>query len=177
MAGELGGMMRVMPFIGTCFVFGAMASVGLPGFANFMSEMMVIFGAWESGMWFFIPAILSVWGLVITGVYLLRAVKNVWYGDMPERWSTLQDARTPIQMAPFLVLIGVLLFFGFYPQPMIDVIHQGAEPVLERVQAAGETAQASAGAPTPDGAARAAADGPRGGEVVRCSPRSPSTWT
>ena len=157
MASDLGGMMRVMPFIGTCFVFGALASVGLPGFANFISEMMTIFGAWESGMWLFIPAILSVWGLVVTGVYMLRAVKNVWYGDMPDRWAKLQDAQTLVQKAPFLVLIAVLLFFGFYPQPMLDVIHQGAEPVFERVRAAGDTEQASVGAPVePDGAARAA---------------------
>lgn len=133
MAPDLGGMIRVMPFIGTCFVFGAMASVGLPGFANFNSEMMTIFGAWESGMWLFIPAILSVWGLVITGVYMLRAVKNVWYGDMPKRWAKLKDASNVVQRTPYVVLIGVLLLFGFWPKPMIDVIHQGAEPVLERI--------------------------------------------
>jgi len=141
MASDLGGMMRVMPFIGTCFVFGAMASVGLPGFANFVSEMMTIFGAWESRMWLFVPAVLSVWGLVITGVYMLRAVKNVWYGDMPERWAKLKDARTTVQKAPYVVLIGTLLFFGFHPQPMIDVIHQGTVPVLERVKAAADDAE------------------------------------
>ena len=136
MTTDLGGLMRVMPFAGTCFVFGAMASVGLPGFANFNSEMMVIFGAWESGIAFFIPAILAVWGLVITGVYLLRAVKNVWYGDMPERWKHLKDAVTPVQKAPYIILIAVLLLFGFWPQPMIDVIHDGgngAAAVVTRV--------------------------------------------
>lgn len=136
MVDELGGLMRVMPFAGTCFVFGAMASVGLPGFANFISEMMVIFGAWESGIFIFIPAILAVWGLVITGVYLLRAVKNVWYGDMPERWKKLKDARTPVERAPYLVLIATLLLFGFWPQPMIDRIHDGghgAAAVVVRV--------------------------------------------
>lgn len=145
MVGDLGGMMRVMPFVGTCFVFGAMASVGLPGFANFISEMMVIFGAWESGLWMCIPAVLAVWGLVITGVYMLRAIKNVWYGDMPERWKDLRDARTPVQRAPYLVLIGTLLLFGFWPQPMIDVIHQGAEPVIRRIEAYRDDVEAAAG--------------------------------
>ena len=102
-------------------------------------------------MWLRIPAILAVWGLVITGVYLLRAVKNVWYGDMPERWKDLKDAKTPLQKAPFLVLIGTLLFFGFYPQPMLDVIHQGAGPLHERVEKAGEAREAASRTEEPEG--------------------------
>ena len=46
MVGDLGGLMRVMPFAGTCFIIASMASAGVPGFANFVSEMMVIIGAW-----------------------------------------------------------------------------------------------------------------------------------
>jgi NADH:ubiquinone oxidoreductase subunit 4 (subunit M) len=100
---------------------------------------MVIFGSFQNG-WnvrsFFslLPPVLAVWGLVITGVYLLRAVKDVWYGDMPERWSGLRDARGIVEKAPFLILIGVLLFFGFHPQPMLDVIHQGTVPVVQRIR-------------------------------------------
>jgi NADH-quinone oxidoreductase subunit M len=146
MVGDLGGLMRIMPFAGTCFVIAAMASVGLPGFANFVSEMMVIFGAWEhawGGGWLlFVPAVLAVWGLVITGVYLLRAIKNVWYGDMPERWKDLRDARSLTERAPYVVLVAVLLFFGFFPQTMIDVIHQGTTPLLRRMP--GQESEAAA---------------------------------
>ncbi len=143
MTDELGGLMHVMPFIGTCFVIAAMASAGLPGFANFISEMQVIFGAWEWGGWSYIPAILAVWGLVITGVYLLRAVKDVWYGEIPERWKSLKDARRPIDRAPYILLIGTLLFFGFVPQPMISRIHQGVEPLMQRMDAARAGASAA----------------------------------
>ncbi len=157
---DLGGLMRVMPFAGTCFVIAAMASVGLPGFANFISESLVIFGAWSAawgGMsWAWVPAVLAVWGLVITGVYLLRAVKNVWYGDMPERWKGLKDARGGIQRAPYAVLIVVLLLFGFWPQPMLDVVHQGVEPLVERLDGARERAARPRAAPE--------APAPRAGE-------------
>jgi NADH-quinone oxidoreductase subunit M len=142
MVDDLGGLMRVMPFVGTCFVIAAMASVGLPGFANFVSEMLVIIGAWESGMWMFVPAILAVWGLVISGVYLLRAVKSVWYGAMPERWSGLVDARTPAQRLPYLILVGTLLVFGFFPQPMLSVIRQGVAPLQAAVARAGGASEA-----------------------------------
>jgi NADH-quinone oxidoreductase subunit M len=154
MVDDLGGLMRVMPFAGTCFVIASMASAGLPGFANFVSEMMVIIGAWEGGMWSRIPAILAVWGLVVTGVYLLRAVKNVWYGDMPKRWEHLKDARTPLQKAPYVILVATLVIFGFFPQPMLDVIRQGARPIHARIQSGDDSAASREAAPQDDAASR-----------------------
>ena len=135
MLDDLGGMMKVMPFAGTLFVIASMASAGLPGFANFVSELMVIIGAWDtrSVLWFGIPAILAVWGLVITGVYLLRAVKDAWFGELPERWKDLKDQRTFAERAPYIILTGVLLVFGFWPQPMLDVVHQGVAPLVTRL--------------------------------------------
>lgn len=155
MLDQLGGLMKVMPFVGTCFVIASMASAGLPGFANFVSELMVILGAWQStSIWNKLPAIAAVWGLVVTGVYLLRAVKDAWFGEMPPRWQHLRDARTAVERAPFVLLVAVLLLFGFHPQPMLDVIKQGAEPLMERLEAArpgGPTALRQAQAPVPPG--------------------------
>jgi len=134
MLDDLGGMMKVMPFVGTCFVIASMASAGLPGFANFVSELLVIIGAWQSNLWLGIPAILAVWGLVITGVYLLRAIKDAFFGELPERWKNLRDARTFSERAPFVLLVVVLLVFGFYPQPMIEVVEQGVKPLHARIE-------------------------------------------
>ncbi|MDF1700601.1 MAG: NADH-quinone oxidoreductase subunit M [Planctomycetota bacterium] len=141
MLDDLGGLMKVMPFAGTLFIIASMASAGLPGFANFASELMVIIGAWESGSapdapgWLIIPAVLAVWGLVITGVYLLRAIKDAWFGEMDERWKDLKDQRTFGERAPFILLTAVLLLFGFWPQGMLNVVEQGAKPLVHRIQA------------------------------------------
>src|SRR5262245_62493578 len=68
MLDDLGGLMKRMPYVGTCFVIMSMASAGLPGFANFVSELLVIVGAWQQGSvageWMFVLAILATWGLV-----------------------------------------------------------------------------------------------------------------
>jgi NADH-quinone oxidoreductase subunit M len=152
MLDDLGGLMKVMPFAGTCFVIASMASAGVPGFANFASELMVIIGAWHQHLWLAIPAVLAVWGLVITGVYLLRAVKDAWYGEISPRWERLRDQRSFAERAPYLLLITVLLVFGFWPQPMISTVEQGVKPLVARIEQSRSPArEASAGhaAPAP----------------------------
>ena len=75
---ELGGLLRKMPFIGVAMVMCFMAGCGLPGFANFNGEMLVMVGAWKV-----LPNIVvfAAWGgLVISGIYMLRAIRSVLHG-------------------------------------------------------------------------------------------------
>jgi NADH-quinone oxidoreductase subunit M len=131
---DLGGMSHQMPFVGTAFVFMTMASAGVPGFANFVSEAMVMFGAWEGGLrW---QAVVAVSGIVITGVYLLRAVRAAFFGPRKERWDKLRDATTFRQRLPFVFLCLVLLVFGFWPRLLTDVIAESAGPLATMLQAA-----------------------------------------
>ena len=128
MLDDLGGMMKQIPFVGVCFVMMAMASLGLPGFANFASELMVILGSWER---YPIPTMVALFGLVIGATYLLRTVKAAFLGDMDPKWEKLEDARTPFQRAPFLLLLGVLIFFGCFPRFMTTMISSGTEPIVQ----------------------------------------------
>jgi NADH-quinone oxidoreductase subunit M len=130
---DLGGMAHQMPFIGACFVFMSMASAGVPGFANFVSEVMVMFGAWEGGLK--IHAVIAVSGIVVTGVYLLRAVRDAFFGPPNPRWAGLKDAVTPFQRLPFLFLTTVLLLFGFWPRLLLDVIDDGTREVVAALAA------------------------------------------
>jgi NADH-quinone oxidoreductase subunit M len=133
MLSDLGGMMEKIPFIGVLFVMTAMASLGLPGFANFASELMVIVGSWER---YPIPTILAIFGLVIGATYLLRTVKAAFLGPINPRWSGLRDATGVIERAPFLILLGVLLLFGFYPMPLVELIETGVAPIVNALLAA-----------------------------------------
>jgi NADH-quinone oxidoreductase subunit M len=133
MLDDLGGLMERIPFVGVLFVMTAMASLGLPGFANFASELMVLVGSWER---YPVPTILAVFGLVIGATYLLRVVRTAFMGPSNPRWAGLRDASGVLECSPFLLLLGVLLLFGFYPAPMVDLIETGVTPIVEAVQAA-----------------------------------------
>jgi NADH-quinone oxidoreductase subunit M len=128
---DLGGLVHQLPFVGTAFALMAMASAGVPGFANFASEFMVMVGAWQAGFkW---QAVVAVFGVVISAVYLLRAVRDAFFGPRNPRWDALHDAHG-LQKLPFALLLAVLLFFGCWPRTIVDVIEGGVRPTVERIQ-------------------------------------------
>jgi NADH-quinone oxidoreductase subunit M len=137
---DLGGLMEQIPFIGVLFVMMSMASLGLPGFANFASEMMVIVGSWER---YPIATILALFGLVIGATYLLRTVRAAFLGPRNPRWDGLKDARGWLERSPFVLLLGVLLAFGCYPAPLVKLIETGVKPIVEAVQHADTAAKGS----------------------------------
>jgi NADH:ubiquinone oxidoreductase subunit 4 (subunit M) len=125
---DLGGLAKKMPFVAVLMVMAAMASSGLPGFANFASEIMVFVGAWkEQTRIFQIATICAVWGIVVTAVYLLRAVRSTFFGPMDAKWEKLQDAVTPWRRLPYALLIAALLVFGFYPPLATEMISQSVD--------------------------------------------------
>lgn len=120
---DLSGLARKIPFIGVCMVMAVMASSGLPGFANFASEIMVFIGAWHEGSIVFrIATICAVWGIVVTATYLLWAVRTSFFGPFDEKWNMLRDATTLKQRFPYALLIAVLLTVGFWPRLLTDII-------------------------------------------------------
>jgi NADH-quinone oxidoreductase subunit M len=128
---DLSGLARKIPFIGVCMVMAVMASSGLPGFANFVSELMVFLGAWHQGSTLFrIATICAVWGIVVTATYLLWAVRTSFFGPFDEKWSMLKDAVTFKQKFPYVLLLAVLMTVGFYPRLLTDIIKQSVATIV-----------------------------------------------
>ena len=83
---ELGGLAARAPVLAVIFSFASMASMGVPGLANFAGELMVFFGSYAAqGLILF--GIIAVYGTVITAIFQLRAIKNTFYGPMPARYQ------------------------------------------------------------------------------------------
>jgi NADH-quinone oxidoreductase subunit M len=128
---EMGGFLGKMPFIGSSFLIAAMAGCGLPGFANFVGEAMTLFASWKQ---FSIVTSLAVWGgLVIGAVYMLRAVRNILHGPLPEHFSAIQDARSWWSKFPFALLFVSLLVFGVWPRALTDKIRPSAELFVQKI--------------------------------------------
>ena len=127
---ELGGLLRRLPFIGTVFVMAALAGCGLPGFANFVGEVMVFFGAWTPWR---VVTVLSVWGgLIIGAVYMLRAVRRIWHGPVSDRWNEVSDATDLWRRLPFALLVASLIVFGVFPRLLTDRVQPAVQRMVSR---------------------------------------------
>ena len=121
---ELGGIGKVTPVLGLLFGFAAMASVGLPGFANFAGEILVFFGATFSSVYgpaMILAVIVGVWGVVVSAIYMLRAYRSVFWGPIAARWETLTDI-TPTAKWSVILLLVPLMIAGFYPQFILNMV-------------------------------------------------------
>jgi len=125
---ELGGLLRRLRFVGAVLIMAMFAGCGLPGFANFAGEIAVFFGAWKSFPW--ITGV-ALWGaLVIGAVYMLRAIRHILHGPLPDKWMALAESSWPLRKIPYLALLICLLVFGFFPSLLSDKIRPDAEKVV-----------------------------------------------
>lgn len=123
---EMGGLLRHLPFVGTVMIMAMLAGCGLPGFANFPGEVMVLFGSWDR---FAMVAGVAVWGaLVIGGVYMLRAIRKIWHGE--KQWPGISDPAGPWRKFPYTLLILSLIVLGCFPRLLTDSIQDSVEPVV-----------------------------------------------
>ena len=84
------------------------------------------------GSWDKYPVVVSfaVFGILVTALYLLRAVQKVCYGPENPNWQHLKDASGFFQKFPFLLLLGALLIFGFWPQGLLNMIRPAVTSLL-----------------------------------------------
>ena len=124
---DLGGLAKPAPALAFLFGIGAMASIGLPGLANFAGEVLVFLSTFHNynGTTDLSPVqitcILAIWGVVISAVYMLRAYRRVFHGPTVKATANAADI-TFAERIPALLLILALLAVGLYPNLLLNLL-------------------------------------------------------
>jgi NADH-quinone oxidoreductase subunit M len=144
---QLGGLLQRLPFIGAVMVMAMLAGCGLPGFANFVGEVMVFFGTWKSDLGDARRLVMAAaWGgLIIGAVYMLRAVRNILHGPVAEQCGTVDDAPHLWRKLPFVVLLGALFVFGFFPKLLTEKIKPSAAVIVNMANGGDQSPKTPAG--------------------------------
>lgn len=133
---QLGGLMKVMPFISTVFVIAGLCSLGLPGFSGFVAEVTVFMGGWQNADNFYrIATIIACASIVVTAVYILRAVGKAIMGPYLAPSSVkLADAKWNEKWAAGLLIIGIVAI-GVAPFWLNDLVGPATETMINKITA------------------------------------------
>ena len=133
-----GGVVHRMPMYAFALMVFALANVGLPGTSGFVGEFLVLVGIFQVNTW---VAVLATTGIILGAAYTLWLYRRVVYGVLEKaELTTLRDLgrREILVLAP---LIATVLFFGFYPQPLLEVMHESVANLIAQHELAREATE------------------------------------
>ena len=133
---EMGGLLKVTPFISTVLFIVGLCSLGLPGLSGFVAEMTIFVGSWQNTDAFHrIATIVACMSIVVTAVYILRAIGKVALGPLKEGYQGITDAAWNERMAAIILVSGILAI-GLAPFWLNDLISPGADIIMQKISPA-----------------------------------------
>jgi NADH-quinone oxidoreductase subunit M len=124
---DLGGLAARMPWAGGLLALGALAAMGLPGLAVFVSEFMSIMGVYAT---FPVQGVLAALGIILSAMYLLYMLARVIFGPIERpAYEEIGDAG-PAEMASVVPLAVLLLVLGIFPALLIGIQRPAVDAVL-----------------------------------------------
>ncbi|KHF28246.1 NADH-quinone oxidoreductase subunit M [Anoxybacillus sp. BCO1] len=121
---RLGGLAKTMPYVSGFILAGAMASLGLPGTSGFISEFMAFVGAFQAEP---LLAAIGTLGIIMTAVYLLRAVLGMTFGQTTV--TNVPDLRG-MEWVPAISLLLLIIIIGVYPNVLAMPLQTTIETMM-----------------------------------------------
>lgn len=134
MINEMGGLMKVMPFLSVVYVIAGLASLGLPGLSGFVAEMTIFVGSFQHTDTFHrVLTIMAVSSIVITAVYILRVVGILLLGPVKnDHFLHLTDAKWYERISTVTLVIAIAAI-GIAPLWLSDMINVSLAPIVNKL--------------------------------------------
>ena len=130
---EMGGLLKVMPFIITVLFIVGLCSLGLPGFSGFVAEMTIFIGSWENtGMFHRIATLVAAMSIVVTAVYILRAIGQTAMGTLKQGYENLADATWNEKLSAIFLVAGIIAI-GLAPFWLNNLVSPAAEIIMQKI--------------------------------------------
>jgi NADH-quinone oxidoreductase subunit M len=135
---EMGGLMKIIPFLSVFYVIAGLASLGLPGLSGFVAEMTVFVGAFQHADLFHrVATIIACSSIVITAVYILRVVGILLFGPTDEhKYHEHFSDATWWEKLSVTTLVLAIAGIGIAPLWLSNTIMHSLEPIVSRLMSA-----------------------------------------
>jgi NADH-quinone oxidoreductase subunit M len=131
---EMGGLLKVVPFLSAAYIIAGLASLGLPGLSGFVAEMTIFVGAFQhQDIFHRVATIIACTSIVITAVYILRVIGVLLLGEVRQQeYHSFKDARW-FERLSILALIIPIFSIGLYPLWLSNTIISSLSQIVERL--------------------------------------------
>ncbi len=125
----LNGLQKVAPIFAAVFTLVMLSSIGVPGLNGFVGEFLILIGTFLTARWW---TVVAATGVILAALYLLWAYQRVFHGE-PSEDNRLFPEISLKEGLVMLPLIGIIVFTGVYPQPMLDRIQPSVDRLIAHV--------------------------------------------
>jgi NADH-quinone oxidoreductase subunit M len=123
-----GGLVSVMPKYSILFMLFTLAALGLPGTSGFIGEFLILMGAFKDN---FLVAVIASFGVIFGAAYMLWLYRRVFFGNLKNKeLLKIPDLDNSEKFILWILALPVL-FFGFYPEPLINTIEVSVKDLIE----------------------------------------------
>jgi NADH-quinone oxidoreductase subunit M len=134
-----GGLVNRMPLYALVFMVFTLANVGLPGTSGFIGEFLTLIGAFKAKTW---VAFLATTGVILSAAYALYLYRRMIFGPLEKPALRAIADLGYREVLVFTPLVLLVVFFGFYPAPLLDVTALSVKKLVSGYEAAITAAQA-----------------------------------
>jgi NADH-quinone oxidoreductase subunit M len=128
-----GGLVNRMPLYAAAFMVFTLANVGLPGTSGFVGEFLVLVGAFQLNTW---VAFLATTSVILSAAYALWLYRRVVFGVITrEDLKAILDLNRR-EVAVLAPLMALIILFGVWPMPLLDLFHSPVANLIEQHEAA-----------------------------------------
>jgi NADH-quinone oxidoreductase subunit M len=127
---ELKGIQAVAPIFAAAFTVVMLSSIGVPGLNGFVGEFLILVGSFGTARWW---VVVAATGVIIAALYLLWAYQRVFHGEPDDDNRTFPELKLK-EAAVLLPFIGVIVFTGVYPKPMLERIEPSVDRLIAHVE-------------------------------------------
>ena len=128
MISSYGGVVNLMPRYAFVFMIFSLSALGLPGTSGFVGEFLILVGAFQKNI---LVAIFASTGVILAAAYMLWLYKRVVFGKLSNPELKLKSDLNKIETYIFISLLFLIIFFGFYPEPLLNTVSSSVNNLVE----------------------------------------------
>ena len=131
MISSYGGLVNIMPKYSLAFMIFTLGALGLPGTSGFVGEFLILVGTFQKSI---IVAVLASLGIILAAAYMLWLYRRVVFGRLTNPETKEMKDLDKTELYIFISLAFLTIFFGFYPEPLLNTVDVSINNLVENYQ-------------------------------------------